>query len=217
MKYIIMAGGTYNKWEKPRHLIEVNGEPLIVRTIRLLREYGVTDIAISTNSDYFDNLGVPILNHENTYIIPVEGDLKGAWLNAFYPVDEPVCYVFGDVFFSPEAIKTIVETETDSIQFFASAPPFTEEYIKPWAEPFAYKVVDTKRFFECIEKTKEYKEQGKFYRDPLAWELWQVIKNTELAVIDYTNYVVINDYTCDIDYPTDVANILAIIERLKNG
>ena len=33
----------------------------------------------------------------------------------------------------------------------------------------------------------------------ITLELWQVIKGTELDVIDYTNYHTINDYTCDID------------------
>jgi hypothetical protein len=49
-----------------------------------------------------------------------------------------------------------------------------------------------------------------FHRDPIAWELWQVIKGTPLNNIIYTNYVAINDYTCDIDYPADVE----IMERL---
>ena len=37
MKYIIMCGGHYKKWETPRQLIMVNGEHLVGRTIRLLR------------------------------------------------------------------------------------------------------------------------------------------------------------------------------------
>ena len=51
MKYIIMCGGTYKKWWKPRQLAEIKGEALVARTIRLLRENGVEDIAISTNHD----------------------------------------------------------------------------------------------------------------------------------------------------------------------
>lgn len=182
----------------------IKGEPLVARTIRLLRENGITDIAISSNSEIFEQFGVPVLKHENKYSLPLEGRATSPWLDAFYPMDKPVCYIFGDVVFSPEAIKTIVETQTDSIEFFASAKPLPKIYPKQWAEPFAFKVKDTNRFFEAIEVTKQYDEQGLFKRQPVSWELWQVIKNTPLNQVIYTNYTVINDYTCDIDEPKDI-------------
>ena len=67
MKYIIMAGGDYKEWETPKQLIKINGEILIERTIRQLKENGIKDIAISTNNKAFDYLGVEILHHENKY------------------------------------------------------------------------------------------------------------------------------------------------------
>lgn len=203
-KFIVMCGGTYDKWDRPKHLTELKGEPLVARTIRLLRENGVEDIAISSNSALFEQFGVPVLHHYNPYVLPVNDRAASPWLDAFYPMESPVCYIFGDVVFSPEAIKAIAETDTDSIEFFASAKPLPPIYPKRWAEPFAYKVRDTRRFFKAIEVTKQYDEQGLFKRQPVSWELWQVIKGTPLNKVDYTNYHVINDYTCDIDTPDDI-------------
>ena len=207
MRYIIMCGGTYDKWQTPKHLVKIHGEPLVARTIRLLKENGIEnkDIAISSNNPVFQQFGVTRVVHKNPYRLPNDGThAKTPWLDAFYPTSEPTCYLMGDVVFSPAAIKKIVATETNSIEFFASAPPFAPNYCKEWAEPFAYKVVDTKLFFKKIEETKEWEKKGVFYRQPVSWELWQVIKGTKLGRVDYTNYTVINDYTCDIDTPEDI-------------
>ena len=203
MKYIIMCGGTYEKWETPRQLTEICGEPLIARTIRLLKEAGISDIAISSNNSVFEQFGVPVLKHDNRYV-GYGSRNNGRWTDAFYPTEEPTCYLFGDVVYSPEAIRIIIETETDDIEFFASSPPFAPEYIKPWAEPFALKVVNTEHLKHAICITKQYADMGLFYRHPIMWELWQVIQATPLNHIDYGNYTVINDYTCDVDCAEDI-------------
>ena len=204
MKYIIMAGGQYTRWKTPRHLTPINGEPLIARTIRQLKEHGVSELAISSDNPVFEQFGVPVLKHPNSYNARGYNDFDGWWCDAFYPTEEPVCYIFGDVIFSNKAIETIVNTPTNDIEFFASAPPFSKDYRKDSAEPFALKVVNTSHLKDSIQKVKEYDLHRLFNRRPIMWELWQVIKNTPLNQIDYTNYVVINDYTCDIDDPEEV-------------
>ena len=211
MKYIIMCGGNYKFWKAPRQLTVVKGEPIVARTIRLLKENGVTDIAISSNNPAFEHFKVPVLKHNNRYEATCPGIYNQNWCDAFYLTDEPACYLFGDVVFSPEAIKTIVKTETDDIQFFASSPPFASNYPKPWAEPFALKVVNTDHLKHAISLTKQYAAQGLFNRNPIMWELWQVIQATPINHIDYHNYVAINDYTCDIDDPSDAAKFEKLI------
>jgi len=196
MKYILMCGGYLATWRiRPKHTIQVMGEPIISRTRRLLEAYGADDIAISTKDQRLYGYA-PILTHDNNFVYGQGGN---HWLEGFYPMKEPVCYIFGDVYFSENAIREIVRTETDSIEFFASAPPFAHNYIKDWAEPFAFKVQDPELFFKKVEECHKYDLEGKFHREAISWELWQVIKGTKLDVIDYTNYHVINDYTCDID------------------
>lgn len=212
MKYIIMCGGKYSKWETPRQFQRINGEQIIARTIRLLRDEGVDDIAISTTDSRFKDFGVPILTHENGFDVRPNGT-SGYWVDAFYPTDEPACYMMGDVVFSPAAIKTIVHTETAGIMFFASRPPFPTEYVKSWAEPFAFKVVDQARFRDAIEFVKANVNSGLFLRHPISWELWQVINGESVRTINYDNYTAINDYTCDVDRPGDAE----LIERAINN
>ena len=60
-----MCGGKYPKWETPRQLTQIRGEPIVARTIRLLNLYGVndTDICISSDSKEFERFGVQVLHH----------------------------------------------------------------------------------------------------------------------------------------------------------
>lgn len=217
-KYIIMCGGDYVKWQKPRQLSIINGEEIVARTIRLLKENGITDISISSNNPIFEKFNVPVLKHDNLYIANGIGNVKGDWFNAFYPTDEPVCYIFGDVVFSPQAIKKIIETDTDDIELFGSGPPFASNYCKTHEEPFALKVVNQKHLHEAIEKTRELDKEHKFWRKPIVWELFTIIKNAPLQVKmgEYTtDYVVINDYTCDVDFEEDIKKLNRIIGGKK--
>ena len=76
MKYIIMCGGRYTEFKTPKQLLKVNGEVLVERTIRLLRENGIDDIAICTNCNDFDYLGLPILMQHNDYVSQGEYENK---------------------------------------------------------------------------------------------------------------------------------------------
>lgn len=197
MKYIVMCGCAPDE-EKPKQLFVKGGEELAARTIRLLRQEGVTDIVISSPNPAFKKFGVPVIDRANAWY-DTSRRAKHYWVDGFMEIDEPVCYVFGDVYFSPEAIHKIVTTETAAVEFFASAPPFYPNYPKHYAEPFAFKVVDQEHFRESIAKVKILCDTRSFDRHPCAWELWQVIKGTRINEINYNNYTVINDYTCDID------------------
>lgn len=209
MKYIIMCGGEYRNWPQPKQLSLIKDEPIIARTIRLLRENGVEDIAISSDNPVFEQFGVPVLNHENTYVDHV----SGFWADCFYPMSDPCCYIMGDVVFSPRAINTIVNTKTDDIEFFGSAKPFMEGYLKPWVEPFAFKVADQAHFRDAIEEMRHLHEVHQvFWRHPIAWELWEVIKKTPINKT-ITNYTVINDYTCDVDEPEDIEKFNKLLRR----
>jgi hypothetical protein len=193
----------------------INGETLIERTVRLLRSNGVhkRDIVITANVELADILNNPryfeappaqVVIHANSYDVTSPNESTGYWTDCFLKTLEPATYLMGDVVFSPKAIKTIVKTRTKDIEFFASSPPFAPNYCKEWAEPFAFKVKDFWHLRQARLKTEQLAKEGAFKRVPIAWEFWQVVKGTELNRIDYTNYVAINDYTCDIDKPEDI-------------
>ena len=206
MKYVILADSKNTAaFKTPRQLIAIKGEPLVQRTIRLLKENGIKDILITAHDKRFDNLGAKRYEPLNNIYDPFT--LEGYWLNGF-PEElliEPICFLFGDVYFSENAIKTIVETETDSTLFFCTHLNESDKYIKHHDEPLAYKVVNYKLFKNKINETKKLKDQGVCCREPVVWELYRVINN--IWVNEHkltTNYLAINDESCDIDSLRDI-------------
>lgn len=205
MRYIIMCGGEYSQFKTPKQLIEINGETLVGRTIRLLKEAGIDDIYISTNSKIFDKykLGVPIINHNNSYKV-IDGKLYGYWLDAYYQMDKPCCYIYGDVYFTKDAINKIVQHQSDNNVLFGSAEALNKEH-KNWGEPFAYKVFDNKSFNDGINAVKKLQDEGKLKRMAITWELYRYLNNLDVNKQVITdNYIVIDDNTIDIDEPEEI-------------
>lgn len=208
MKYIILSDGTPNGFEIPRQLSVINDEPIISRTIRLLKENGVEDIMITSHDERFDNLGVE--RYEPKFNDWDYNNKTGYWLSAF-PIEllnEPVCFLFGDVYYSKNAIRTIVETETKSNLLFCTYNNQDSKYIKRHDEPLAYKVVDYIMFKEHIERVKILKDKGLCHREPIVWELYRSLNGLDINKhIMTSNYIAINDESCDIDSVNDIMKL----------
>ena len=214
MKYILMAGGKYEQFKTPKHLTLINGERLIDRTIRLLKENNIKDIYISSDNPLFDSCGVPRLVHDNSYVYE-NGELKGYWLDAFYPVeDNEVCYLYGDVYYSENCIKTIINTDTEDVLFFASTIPCRPNYFKMWEEPFAFKVVNQEHFRRAINICKQKRDAGQTNREPISWEVYRTLNGIDINLHKITtNFIAINDESTDIDCMDDKIQLEKILGK----
>lgn len=205
MRYVILAKGGHTNFI--RQLAIIGKERLLDRTIRLLRKNGVKDIVVTGE---YNDIDAKVINPtNNTY--DYKND-KGYWLDAFNGfLDRETCFIWGDVYFSENAIKTIVEGKSDT--FYCSYKNKSKNYIKRHDEPFAYKVSDIKRFKEHIDRCKEMYDNGLTYRNPIVWELYRSLNGININThILRDNAVIINDITCDIDTLEDVYKL-----RLKVG
>ena len=234
MKYVIMCGGNYLDTPGitgPKHLVKVNGERLVDRTIKLLNKNNISnaDIVITISDinalKYFSDLGVSVIARQNDYdYIDSKHSVKGYWVNAFCDLKQPATYLFGDVYYSEAAIKKIVEADTDDILFFGQAKPFAFNYIKNWVEPAAFKVVNRERFFNTIEYAKQLDDEHKGWRPIIAWELWALLKGLPIEVHFFRKgtpeilgdgFIPIQDYTCDIDDAKEVREMEQAVEKEK--
>lgn len=204
MKYIIMCGGEYDKFETPKQLSVINGETLVERTIRLLKENGINDIYISSNDKRFDKYGVR-LEHNNSFKAK-NGKVKGYWVDAYYPMNEPCVYLHGDVYYSENAIKKILDLKPKVNTMIGNQYALNKEHIKV-GEPFGFIVVNQVKFREAINKCKKLQDEGKIDRGyAISWELYEVLNghNINDFIITEDTYLVIADETIDIDAPWQI-------------
>ena len=215
MKYIIMCGGNYDNFQVPKQLSVVNGETLLQRTIRLLKENGIEDYYISSNNPIFESYG-RVLKHENSYKYE-NGKIYGYWVDAYYPLDEPCIYLHGDVYYSEDAIKKIINLNPKVNTFIGNEIARNKEH-NNWGEPFGYIVVDQDEFKEGIRKTKQLQDEGKLERGyAISWELYRVLNGLDpnkQYIIDDT-YLSIDDETIDVDEPFQIEEVNEKIERIK--
>ena len=207
VQIIIMAGGIYHDFKEHKALTKINGERLIQRTIRLLKENGVEEIYISSNNPEFIKYG-KVLRHENSFEAK-NGIVKGYWLDAYYPTNKPTIYLHGDVYYTEEAIKKILNYNAKENTFIGNEIARNPEH-KNWGEPFGWIVVDQEKFRNDINKTKELQDKGLLTRGyAISWELYRVMNNYDpnYMLINDNNYLVINDLTIDIDTPEQIEQV----------
>ena len=212
MTVIIMCGGVYDNFETPKQLSVINGETLLERTIRLLKANGVDDILISSNNCLFEKYGT-VIYHENSYKV-INGKVEGYWLDAYYPTDKPCIYLHGDVYYTEDAIKKILNLNPSVNTFIGNEIARNKEH-KNWGEPFGYIVVNQEEFRKGIEETKRLQDEGKLERGyAISWELYRVLNGLDpnKQYINDDTYLSIDDETIDIDAPWQIEKLN---ERLK--
>ena len=197
MRYIIMCAGNGKRWNNylgiPKHLVEVNGEKLLERTTRLLKENGIADYIITGSDERYKEYGE--LKEQTCKDCEIDR-FEESYING------DTCYLYGDVYYTEQAMKTIVNTDTDSIIFFGSED-----------EIFGIKIKDIKTFLDHKHKVKDLYLKGIIDRC-IGWEVYRSLYNipfNEHIIKDM--YVKILDGTDDIDFPEDYEKFKKGIEK----
>lgn len=214
-RVIIIAGGSGKRWaehlSKPKHLIPVLDEPIIHRTCRLLHELTpIRDVLISsTNPDYlaYDAQLAEPRGYENT-----RGGAKKFLDNRYLWNEEGRTIVlYGDVFFTEDAIRTITEYDKDEWQLFCrfGGSGLTGT---PWGECFAQSFLPKhhqQHFTNLLYVSALYAE-GRIARCG-GWEHYRAMNGKDgedvLALTtpaaNLGKATEINDWTDDFDWPAD--------------
>lgn len=125
-RVVIMAGGAAQRWAGacPKQLAQVDGEPILYRTIRLLRERGIEPEVSARYRDQWPGL--------RTHLAPAQEHQIDRLLNS--AEFAPALYLYGDCYYSEAALEQILSTGGDWCFFGRRGG----SQVKPHGEIFAF-------------------------------------------------------------------------------
>lgn len=208
MRVIILADSNNTQpFEVPRQLYVINGERLIDRTVRQVKENKKRSIYITSHDERFDIAGTKRYEHDNTWKGEEE---NGIWLDA-YPLDiivDDTVILMGDVWYTDEAIKTILNYNGSDNRFFCTDIDKEKNpyYFKAHDEPLGWYIGNAEEFKTAVNELKEKQKDAEY-----VYSNWQVfrylcgvnIDEHDLRAVE-GQFTAINDGSIDIDKVQDI-------------
>lgn len=189
MKYIIMADGKGTRWNNykgiPKHFIKIKGETLLNRLVRQLKKYDLDcEVIITSHDKRYEVEG-------STRYEPLDNHLEIDRFT-YELIDNGVCFLYGDTYYSSKAIKTIINTPTDKLLFFGN-----KESI------IAIKIEQKDVFKKHIDRVKKLFLDGKI-KNCKGWHVYQSYENLKFDVKQIADdFVVIPNGTKNYNTPDD--------------
>jgi len=190
MKYIIMADGKGTRWNNhqdiPKHFIQINGETLLARTVRLLKEKDPTcEVIITSHDPRYEVEGAVRYEPQNN-VLEIDRFTREL-------IDHDVCFLYGDTYYSEQSMNLIVQYDVEDMLFFGNEKSIV-----------AVKVKDADIFRSHIENVTELFLAGKI-KDCKGWQVYQSFMNLPFDVKQIAEkYIYIKDETKDFNSPEDL-------------
>jgi len=211
---IIAAAGTSDRWGDylgvPKQELVIDGEPLLGRTVRLLRKLGIRDIVITGD---WPGYGVPTAQPKGD-TAAVDGRLA---MRHLWNPDGRTIVLMGDVYYGEDAMRVIVTHAARDAHLFARFGPSSFSG-KPWAEIFAnsFWPEHHEAHAASLEAVQAMRDRGQLGRAGL-WEaylhdhghLGDGIDGQAGRVGNYGDATEIDDWTEDFDWPQDFDTFMA--------
>lgn len=195
MRYVIMANGQGSRWKMfqgiPKHLIEIDGETLLQRTTRLVREID-SDAEVIISSANSDCVADGATRYE-----PKRNELE---VDRFVPelMCDDMVFLYGDTFYTEDVIRAIYDAPTRSLMFFGNEKSIV-----------AIKVHDADAMRVNFDKVRKDYISGKID----ACKGWQVyhsyiegehgVQVTKVHEVG-PDFVIVEDETGDFNSPGDL-------------
>jgi len=192
---IIMANGQNTRWNgENKCLALIDNEPLICRTIRQVREYGVEPYVATSVKEVKKNVDCKIID------VGFTQSAEETWYKTKDFWKGRTVILWGDVYFSDRTIKEIMVSQ--GLKFFGRRIHYGEGYA------CAYDERHFKFIIECLTETDFY--DWKFY-DYMAG--MPLTANKNKIWYDHSIWHECDIYTRDIDTKEEYKALLEILDK----
>ena len=206
MKYYILANGEGTRWNNykgvPKQLIEIDGETILHRMIRLLRENDVPKENIFICGPFKDADAITIKTKS-----PTKREVFEEIANL---AKSPFTILYGDCYYTENCIRAIVTRPINKFDEFVNpgGNPYTG---CPWCEGYAHRCEDWKWWRDQMHELNTNEDKISLYKDWYIhfWLLGFKEGESMNRFLDHDNIdpehdVVWVDETDDMDYPEDL-------------
>ena len=216
-RILILAAGKGSRWNdhegSPKHLVSIEGERLLDRTIRQFRKYTNNIIIVGVDERYkVEGLELFIPRPPARFIYPKEYKVRqwkemDKFASSMHLWNEGrTTLVFGDVYFTDEAVETIMTCQkTWTIFCRTGSSSITGKDCK---EIFAFSFEKEHQ----DELTRAIEGLIDVVTTSGGWSLFRTLTRGKHEAVDHEvlfdndRYVEIDDWTEDFDYPRDLIN-----------
>lgn len=218
MRVILTAAGAMRRWTVdgelyggvPKHLIPIDGEPLIHRTVRILRDRGVTDIWVVAPPDpryVTDGAQTHVPDHH----VPWAGGSTRHDCDKFLSSRElwdqhgRTVIVHGDVYLAEDAADRIIGHQAESWCLFARYRRFNRPFHKLETVAFSFHPEDHKPMDVVLRRLVGLQDDGTIPRTG-TWELYRGLRGDPVAELGrikrINHHVVTPGHSVEIEPPT---------------
>ena len=208
-KYYILANGEGTRWHNykgvPKQLIEIEGETILHRMIRLLAEEGVKKENIVICGKFKDDLATSKLTKSKTKREVFEEIAELA--------KGPFAILYGDCYYTKECIHEIVTRPVKKFDEFYTTHPNPNTGC-PWPEGYAHRCDDWEWWRDTMH---EINTNPELIKTPKDWFIhwWLLgVKDERINTPPVENFnpdhdIAWLDETDDFDFPEDLAKFCA--------
>jgi hypothetical protein len=207
-RVIILAAGSGERWGNylgvPKHLIEIDEEKLIERTVRQFNKYSDEILVVSPKDHRYAVNGALQCTPKTNPDREMDKFISSSHLWG----DQSIVLVYGDVYFTDEAVEKIM-TYSGDWKYFCRPWP-SEKTGKNCKEIFAIYVPPHQHKYvkENINKIANLQTATG------GWSLFRQLTlgrhvkgaDEDKAMFEAGSHIVIDDMTEDFDYPKDYDN-----------
>lgn len=215
-RVIILCGGNSSNWEgkKPRHFIKINGERLLDRTLRQLRESHVEDIVV-VSSNYRVRGVKNYYAKTNPYQYGADRFLNST--NQWNKGGNTII-IYGDVYYTKEAMQQILSYRGANFKVFCR-PQKSLHCDRGWGECFGV-YITPQAHLKAIGKLQKLvslcNDDKLWSANGFAWaRLMAGVEDKQINthMKELSTYSVINDITIGINCKQDYRELLKALRK----